>query len=107
MLTLLYDLVLMCTFVFQASKKNLKDMEQKLSISTRWTSSDVEYKEVEHALLTNKREQMLLAMWKAAKRRLFLLRLKAKYAGTYNHSPPLHEPNALIRLSYRIFVWGG
>ena len=61
----------------------MKDIEQKHSIPSRWTPADVEYKEVEHAILADKMEQLLLAMWKAAKRRSFLLKLKAKYAGMY------------------------
>lgn len=37
--------------------------------------------ELECTLAESKRKQLLLGMWTAAKRRMFLLKLKSKYAG--------------------------
>ncbi len=74
--------LVMCVYVFALStEKKLKEIEQNHCISLRWKPSDREYQEMEQALLGEKKEQLLLAIWKAAKRRAFLLKLKAKYAG--------------------------
>ncbi len=75
--------LVMCVYVFALStEKKLKEIEQNHCISLRWKPSDREYQEMEEqALLGEKKEQLLLAIWKAAKRRAFLLKLKAKYAG--------------------------
>ena len=63
-------------------EKQLQDIEVKHSVSLRWTPSDREYMDTGKTLLVNRKEQLLLTIWKAAKRRSFLLKLKAKYAGT-------------------------
>ncbi len=64
-------------------EKKLEDIEKKHSIVSRWTTSDKEYQELERRLVAEKKEQLLRAIWKAAKIRAFLLKLKAKYAGTF------------------------
>ena len=79
-ITVIVVIVVSVLFVCSISKK-LKEIEIKHSISSRWTPSDREYKESEHALLSDKKEELLRVIWKAAKRRSFLLQLKAKYAG--------------------------
>ena len=60
--------------------RKLEEIETRHSIQ-RWTPGDREYKEVLHALLLSKKEQLLLEMWKTGQRRAFLLNLKRKYAG--------------------------
>ena len=64
--------------------KRLKEVEVKQAILVRWTPSSTEYRELERQVLDNKREYLLLGIWEAAKRRMFLLKLKAKYAGNYS-----------------------
>ena len=64
-------------------EKQLTEMEAKHTISSRWKMSDQEFTESEQALLLDKKDQLFLAIWKASKRRSFLLKLKAKYAGMY------------------------
>ena len=66
---------------FPSTEKKLEEIEEKHSITSRWTPSDKEYQKLEHSLVTDKKEQLLMAIWKAVKRRVFLLKLKAKYAG--------------------------
>ncbi len=70
--------------LFSSMEKKLEEIERKHSISSRWTQSDKQYQELESHLVAGKekKEQLLRAIWKAAKRRAFLLKLKAKYAGT-------------------------
>ena len=67
---------------FRLNKK-LEDFEAKYSLPNRWLPSDAQYKECEYALLLSKKEQLLLHVWKAGQRRMFLLNLKRKYAGLY------------------------
>ena len=64
--------------------KKLKEVEVKQAILVRWTPSSTEYRELERQVLDNKREYLLLGIWEAAKQRMFLLKLKAKYAGKYS-----------------------
>ena len=64
-------------------EKQLTEMEAKHTISSQWKMSDQEFTESEQALLLDKKDQLLLAIWKASKRRSIWLKLKAKYAGTY------------------------
>ena len=64
--------------------KKLKEVEVKQAILVRWTPSSTEYRELERQVLDNKREYLLLGIWEAAKWRMFLLKLKAKYAGKYS-----------------------
>ena len=59
----------------------MEKTERKQSISTRWHPSDIIYKENEFVVLQAKKEQLLLEMWKASHKRMFLLKLKMKYAG--------------------------
>ncbi len=47
----------------------------------RWSSTDKLFKECQYAILFSKKEQLLMEIWKAGQRRLFLLNLKGKYAG--------------------------
>ena len=61
--------------------KKLKEFELEHSIFVRWSPLDKEYVETEQMLAETKQKQLLLGMWKAAKRRTFLLKLKSKYAG--------------------------
>lgn len=63
--------------------KKLLDFEAKHSIPKRWLPSDTQYKECEYAVLLSKKEQLLLCVWKASQRRMFLINLKRKYAGQY------------------------
>ena len=59
----------------------LAEMEKKQSLPRRWLTSDKEYKDCENTLLFSKSEQLLLLVWKASQRRMYLLNLKRKYAG--------------------------
>lgn len=59
----------------------LEKIERNQSISTRWHPSDIIYKENEFVVLQAKREHLLLEIWKASQKRMFLLKLKMKYAG--------------------------
>ena len=56
-------------------------MEEKHVVPARWLPSDKRYEECERTLLFSKSEQLLLHIWKASQRRVFLLELKRKYAG--------------------------
>lgn len=59
---------------------HLQDIEKKHNIM-RWTPLDKEYVELDHILKLNMQETLLLQLLKSANRRLFLLKLKKKYAG--------------------------
>ncbi len=61
--------------------KHLVDLEKKHCIPCRWLPSDEVYKECELSILFSKREQLILQIWKASQRRMFLLKLKKRYAG--------------------------
>ena len=60
----------------------LSEWERKYSLQ-RWLPSDTVYKELEYSLVLDKKEQLLLELWKISQRRLFLLKLKKKYAGDH------------------------
>lgn len=81
MLLYIYIFFFLC-FNLRIAKK-LEDIEKKHSIISRWTPSDKEYCELQQLVAAEKKEQLLRAIWKAAKRRAFLLKLKAKYAGMF------------------------
>ncbi len=68
--------------LFPSMEKKLEEIERKHSISSGWTQSDKQYEELQCHLVAEKKEQLLRAIWKAAKRRAFLLKLQAKYART-------------------------
>ena len=60
-------------------------MEKQYSIPRRWLPSDALYKECEVSF--DKKEDLLLQMWQASSRRMFLLKLKKKYAGMHITKP--------------------
>ena len=64
--------------------KELKDIESKQHIHSRWSPSDRAYVEVKSMFTKERIYQVAEAMWAASSRRLFLLQLKAKYAGNYH-----------------------
>ena len=47
----------------------------------QWLPSDSEYKELKYSLLVEKKDRLLLELWRVTQQRLFLLKLKKKYAG--------------------------
>ena len=59
----------------------LEEIERKHAIQHRWSQSNVEYTECLYTLALDKREHLLISMWKSGQRRTFLLNLKKKYAG--------------------------
>ena len=68
----------------------LKKLEQDHQIHTRWEESTKEYKEMKNAFSEQKKKQIYEFIWGASRRRQFLLKLKAKYAGkifsvTFSH----------------------
>ena len=60
--------------------KNLLNLENKNKIE-RWLPSDSDYKLCEKALAQDKMEQLLQELINGSQRRVFLLQMKAKYAG--------------------------
>ena len=60
--------------------KNLLNLEKKNKIE-RWLPSDSDYKLCEKALAQDKMEQLLQKLINGSQRRVFLLQMKAKYAG--------------------------
>ena len=54
----------------------------------RWSEKDKHYKDCLNALMLSKQEQLMLELWKAGQRRMFLLNLKKKYAGIVNITDP-------------------
>ena len=61
--------------------RNLKDLEKQHNLQYRWSPSDREFQEYKSLLEGNKRKQLLSGLWVVSRRRQFLLKLKAKYAG--------------------------
>ena len=59
----------------------MSELEHQYSI-IRWLPSDSKYKELQYSLLVEKKDRLLLELWMVAQQRLFLLKLKKKYAGT-------------------------
>ena len=70
--------IVLCNFRLETK---LHEMEKKYSLLHRWLPSDEEFKECEGFVHSSKNEQLLLQVWKAGQRRMFLLNLKKKYAG--------------------------
>ena len=67
--------------LYNSLDRALKEIESDHSISVRWSPLDKDYMEFESKIAESKQEHLLMGMWKAARRRKFLLELKAKYAG--------------------------
>lgn len=61
----------------------LEDIEIKHNLKCRWSSSDREYLQIREAFNSEHQRETEQAMLRASMRRQFLLRLKAKYAGTF------------------------
>ena len=59
----------------------MSELEHQYSI-IRWLPSDSKYKELQYSLLVEKKDRLLLELWRVAQQRLFILELKKKYAGT-------------------------
>ena len=57
-------------------------MEKQYCIPHRWAPTDHEYTQVQQVFSREKQSQLAEAMWASSARRQFLLKLKAKYAGT-------------------------
>ena len=77
----------MCTFylsLFARIDEQLRDMEKSHHILSRWNPSDQEYIELKSIFTKEELHQLAEVMWSASNRRLFLLQLKAKYAGSLN-----------------------
>ena len=62
----------------------LRDMEKSHHILSRWNHSDQEYIELKSIFTKEELHQLAEVMWSASNCRLFLLQLKAKYAGNLN-----------------------
>ena len=60
----------------------LADMELKCGIQKRWKNTDIDYIDTRKAFLKDKLEQSHSCLWSSVVRRHYLLKLKAKYAGT-------------------------
>ena len=58
----------------------MTEYEKKYSISQRWLPSDKEYKDCMYTVLL-RGNSYFCTFWKAGQRRMFLLKLKKKYAG--------------------------
>ena len=61
--------------------RNLKDLEKQHNLQYRWSPSDREFQKYKSLLEGNKRKQLLSGLWVVSRRRRFVLKLKAKYAG--------------------------
>ena len=87
--------------------KKLKEIEIKYHIRSRWASSDPVYIEVKSKFTKEHIRQLAEAMWSASSRRLFLLQLKAKYAGkhpvTRQHSVLSNNMSIIIDYLFCIF----
>ena len=66
--------------------KQLKEMEQKHHIGSRWNPSDRIYLDMKSTFTKDRKRQFAEALWAESSRRQFLLRMKAKYAGNIHSS---------------------
>ncbi len=71
--------VIDCTRLHEA----LQVKEQAHGITSRWSPSCSEYKEVQSFFSKQKERELAELIWAASSRRQFLLRLKSKYAGKH------------------------
>ena len=62
--------------------KQLKELEAKHRLPCRWDPTDRDYAEAQSALSLERRNGVGEAMWAASSRQQYLLKTKAKYAGT-------------------------
>ena len=61
--------------------QELKELEKKYNVLSRWNPADKEYQELEHAFSLEKLQFFDRCLWASSVRRKFLLRLKSKYVG--------------------------
>ena len=75
---------LSCTFNSSVKRieKQLLEIEKKYRLTHRWSSSDKEFEEYRLMLAKHKKRQILSSLWTTVTKRHYLLKLKAKYAGT-------------------------
>jgi len=76
-----YVSVLFGCCVFSMNSQ-LEQLEEEHGILSRWKPHDEEYEELRTQLLREKLVQVRTALWSSVIKRHYLLRMKAKYAGT-------------------------
>lgn len=77
--------------------QDLKAEEEAHHIQCRWPQSSSQYEEVQSSLSKQREKELGEIMWSTFSRRRFLLKLKAKYAGTFlfdNKIPFFLDKNA-------------
>ena len=60
----------------------LEELEGKQGTSSRWMPSDPQYEQIRKQILTEKMLCVRTALWSSVVKQHYLLRTKAKYAGT-------------------------
>ena len=73
--------VIIVLYLFRLGTK-LQELEKQHHVPHRWVLTDVEYMEVQSSFSMEKKNQISEALWATCARRLFLLKLKSRYAGT-------------------------
>ena len=69
--------------LFYRLDSKIQELEKKYHVPHRWVPTDVEYLEVQRSFSMEKKNQISEALWATCTRRLFLLKLKLRYAGKY------------------------
>lgn len=69
--------------MFFRNEKTIAGVEKKNSVRVRWKESDATFQNAHERLTSKRRSNEMLALHKLASERVFLLELKAKYAGLH------------------------
>ena len=71
------------TVFFFRNEKTLLGLEKKHGIRLRWQENDATFRTTQQQLSKKKQDIEVMRLHKMASERIFLLELKAKYAGLY------------------------
>ncbi len=88
--------------LFYRLDKELRELELINSIKHRWTPSDSAYIEAQKVFSKERSEQVVKSLWAALSRWMFLLKLKAKYAGMYRCK---HDCSIYIELYCDVIIY--
>lgn len=72
---------LLIIYIFLRNEKTVFALEKKHGVRMRWESGEPAFDNASRRLIVKKRQSLLFTLHRMASERIFLLELKAKYAG--------------------------
>ena len=77
-----FEVNFIISLILYSMEGQLADFERRNEIANRWTVSDKAYVDARKQFLIEQKQQLQASLWSAVVKRQYLLKMKAKYAGT-------------------------